>query len=252
MSLLENKVAIVTGAAQGLGTKIVELFVNEGATVVGVDIQGDKIEQAMKPFGDKAEGKVLDITDDKSWQELINQTAEKFGKLDILVNNASIMSRKGILELSGEEYMNVQSVNSLGTFLGMKYAIPKMQENGSGSIVNISSIGALASGAADGEDAAYSASKGSVTSLTRHIAHYFAKDNIRANTVHPGAIQTDMLQEVFDANPELWEKNKENSPLPGHISEAEDVANGVVFLASDKSRTITGEQLVIDNGYMTQ
>ncbi|WP_027108718.1 SDR family NAD(P)-dependent oxidoreductase [Lacticigenium naphthae] len=251
MGSLQNKVAIVTGAAQGLGTKIVELFINEGATVVGIDIQEDKIKQAMEQFGDNARGKVLDISNDGAWQELINETVEEFGKLDILVNNASIMSRKGILELSGEEYMNVHSVNSLGTFLGIKYAIPKMQENGSGSIVNISSIGALASGAADGGDAAYGASKGSVTALTRHVAHYFAKDNIRANSVHPGGIQTDMLQEVFDANPELWEKNKENSPLPNHISDAEDIANGVVFLASDKARTITGEQLVIDNGYMT-
>lgn len=251
MGLLKNKVAIVTGAAQGLGTKIVELFVNEGATVVGVDVQEDKVVNALEKFGDKAVAKVLDITDDQAWQEVINQTVEKYGKLDILVNNASIMSRKGILELSGEEYMNVHSVNSLGTFLGIKYAIPKMQENGSGSIVNVSSIGALASGAADGGDVAYSASKGSVTSLTRHIAHYFAKDNIRANSVHPGGIHTDMLQEVFDANPELWEKNKNNSPLPGHISDPEDIANGVVFLASDKSRTVTGEQLVIDNGYMT-
>lgn len=251
MGILENKIAIVTGAAQGLGTTIVDLFVKEGATVVGVDIQEDKINEVLEPFGDRAVGKVLDITNDEAWQELINQTVEEFGKLDILVNNASIMSRKGILELSGEEYMNIHSVNSLGTFLGIKYAIPKMQENGSGSIVNVSSIGALASGAADGGDVAYSASKGSVTALTRHLAYYFAKDNIRVNSVHPGGIQTDMLKEVFDANPDLWETNKANSPLPNHISDPEDIANGVVFLASDKSRTITGDQLVIDNGYMT-
>lgn len=251
MSLLEGKVAIVTGAAQGLGLKLVELFVEEGAKVVGVDIQEDAIKEALKDFGDKALGLALDVSNDQAWQEVIQETVDHFGKLDVLVNNASIMSNKGILELTGEEYMNVHAVNSLGTFLGIKYAIPHMQENGQGSIINIASIGALASGAADGGDAAYSASKGSVTSLTRHAAHYFAKDNIRVNSVHPGGIMTDMLEKVFNDNPELWESNKQSSPLPNHISDPEDIANTVIFLASEKSKTTTGQQLIVDNGYMT-
>lgn len=205
----------------------------------------------MEAFGDNVVGMALNVASDEGWQEVIKETVATFGKLDILVNNASIMSRKGILDLSGQDYMKVHEVNSLGTFLGMKYAIPEMQKAGAGSIINISSIGALRSGAADGGDAAYTASKGSVTSLTRHVAHYFAKDNIRANTVHPGGIMTAMLKEVFDAHPDLWETNKVNSPLPPHISDPEDIAHGVLFLASDESRTVTGLKMVIDNGFMT-
>lgn len=251
MGRLNGKVAIITGAAQGLGEALVKRFVEEGAKVVGVDLNEEKLKETMSKYGDDSLGLKLDVTDGDGWQKVVDTTVEEFGKVDVLVNNAAMMSNKGVLELQPEEYMKVMQVNSLGTLLAIQKSVPKMQENGTGSIVNIASIGALKAGAADGGDAAYSASKGSVRSLSRHVAHNFAKDNIRCNSVYPGGIMTDMLKKVFDESPELWESNKLASPLPDHIADPVDIANGVVYLASDDAKAVTGTELVIDNGNMT-
>lgn len=251
MGKLDGKVAIITGAAQGLGEALVKRFVEEGAKVVGVDLNEEKLKETVAKYGDDNLAIKLDVTDEEGWEKVVDATVEKFGKLDVLVNNAAMMSNKGVLDLTPAEYMKVMQVNSLGTFLGIQKSIPKMQENGGGSIVNIASIGALKSGSADGGDAAYSVSKGSVRSLTKHVAHNFAKDNIRCNAVYPGGIMTDMLKKVFDDNPEMWEHVKLTSPLPNHIADPEDIANGVVYLASDDAKVVTGAELVVDNGTMT-
>lgn len=251
MGKLAGKVAIITGAAQGLGEALVKRFTEEGAKVVGVDLNEEKLKETVAKYGDDNLAIKLDVTDDEGWNKVIDATVEKFGKLDVLVNNAAMMSNKGVLDLKPEEYMKVMQVNSLGTFLGIQKSIPKMQENGGGSIVNIASIGGLKSGNADGGDAAYSASKGSVRALTKHVAHNFAKDNIRCSSVYPGGIMTDMLKKVFDENPEMWEQVKRTSPLPNHIADPEDIANGAVYLASDDAKAVTGTELVIDNGTMT-
>ncbi|QKY69371.1 SDR family NAD(P)-dependent oxidoreductase [Lentibacillus sp. CBA3610] len=251
MGRLDGKVAIITGAAQGLGEALVKRFVEEGAKVVGVDLNEEKLNETVDKYGNDNLALKLDVTDEEGWQKVVDTTVEKFGKIDILVNNAGMMSKKGVLELKPEEYMKTIQVNSLGPLLGIQKSIPKMKENGSGSIVNIASIGSLKSGAADGGDAAYSASKGSVRSLTKHVAHYFAKDNIRCSSVFPGGIMTDMLKKVFNENPELWETTKVSSPLPDHIADPEDIANGAVYLASDDAKAVTGAELVIDNGNMT-
>lgn len=251
MGRLEGKVAIVTGAAQGLGEALVKRIAEEGAKVVGVDLNEEKLKETMAKYGEHTLGLKLDVTDENGWQEIVDTTIEAFGKVDVLVNNAAMMSNKGVLDLKPEEYMKVMQVNSLGTLLGIQKSIPKMQENGGGSIVNIASIGALKSGAADGGDAAYSASKGSVRALSKHVAHNFAKDNIRCNSVYPGGIMTDMLKKVFDESPDLWESNKLASPLPNHIADPVDIANGVVYLASDDAKAVTGTELIIDNGNMT-
>lgn len=251
MGQLAGKVAIITGAAQGLGEALVKRFVEEGASIVGVDLNEDKLTETIAKYDENNLAIGLDVSDQEGWKKVVDATVEKFGKLDILVNNAAMMSNKGVLDLKPEEYMKILEVNSLGTFLGIQQSIPKMQANGGGSIVNIASIGGLKSGNADGGDAAYSASKGSVRSLTKHVAHNFAKDNIRCSSVYPGGIMTDMLKEVFDANPEMWEQVKITSPLPDHIATPEDIANGVVYLASDNAKAVTGTELVIDNGTMT-
>ncbi|MHA6251726.1 SDR family NAD(P)-dependent oxidoreductase [Oceanobacillus sp. CAU 1775] len=251
MGRLDGKVAIITGAAQGLGEALVKRFTEEGAKVVGVDLNEEKLKETIAKYGDEHLALKLDVTDGAGWESVVNTTVEKFGKLDVLVNNAAMMSNKGVLELNPEEYMKVMQVNSLGTMLGIQKSIPKMQENGGGSIVNIASIGGMKSGTADGGDAAYSASKGSVRALTKHVAHYFAKDNIRCSAVYPGGIMTDMLKKVFNDNPDLWEHVKVSSPLPNHIAEPEDIANGAIYLASDDAKAVTGTELVIDNGTMT-
>ena len=251
MGKLDGKVAIITGAAQGLGEALVKRFVEEGAKVVGVDLQEDKLKETVAKYGDDNLALKLDVTDSEGWSNVVEATVEKFGKLDVLVNNAAMMSNKGVLELTSDDFMKIMQVNSLETLLGIQKSIPKMRENGSGSIVNIASICGLKSGNADGGDAAYSASKGSVRALTKHVANNFAKDNIRCSAVYPGGIMTDMLKEVFDANPEMWEQVKLTSPLPNHIATPEDIANGAVYLASDDAKAVTGTELVIDNGTMT-
>lgn len=251
MTRLAGKVAIITGAAQGLGESLVKRFVEEGAKVVGVDLNEEKLTETMNKYGEENLAIKLDVSSEDGWNKVIEATVEKYGKLDVLVNNAAMMSNKGVLDLTPEQYMKVLEVNSLGTFLGIQKSIPKMQENGGGSIVNIASIGGLKSGTADGGDAAYSASKGSVRALTKHVANNFAKDNIRCSAVYPGGIMTDMLKEVFDANPEMWDYVKVSSPLPNHIADPEDIANGAVYLASDEAKAVTGTELVIDNGTMT-
>ena len=250
MGQLAGKVAIITGAAQGLGEALVKRFIEEGASVVGVDLNEEKLNETIAKYGDNAVAMKLDVTDDAGWIKVVDTTVEKFGKLDVLVNNAAMMSNKGVLEVTPAEYVKIFEVNSLGTLLGIQKSIPKMQENGGGSIVNIASIGGLKSGV-DGGDAAYSASKGSVRSLTKHVAFNFAKDNIRCSAVYPGGIMTDMLKKVFEDNPEMWDTVKLTSPLPNHIATPEDIANGAVYLASDAAKAVTGTELVIDNGSMT-
>ena len=246
-----SKFAIITGVTQGLGEALVQRFVEEGAKVLGVDLNEEKLKETLEKYGDDHIAIKLDVTDANGWEKVVNTAVEKYGKLDVLVNNAAIMSNKGVLELSPEEYMKVMQINSFGVLLGIQKSIPKMQENGGGSIINIASIGALKSGSADGGDAAYSASKGSVRALTKHVAHNFAKENIRCNGVYPGGIMTDMLKKVFDDNPEMWDHVKVVSPLPNHIADPVDIANGVIFLASDEAKAVTGTELVIDNATMT-
>lgn len=209
------------------------------------------MKETVAKYGDENLAMKLDITDEVGWETVVDTTVENFGKLDVLVNCAAMMSNKGVLDMKPEDYMKVMEVNSLGTLLGIQKSIPKMQENGGGSIINIASIGGLKSGNADGGDAAYSASKGSVRSLTKHVAHNFAKDNIRCSAVYPGRIMTDMLKNVFDENPEMWDQVKVTSPLPNHIADPVDIANGAVYLASDDAKAVTGTELVIDNGTMT-
>lgn len=250
MGKLEGKVAIITGAAQGLGEAIVKRFIEEGATVVGVDLNEEKVKETVAKYGDDNLALKLDVSDNEGWEQVVAKTVEKYGKVDVLVNNAAMMSNKGVLELTSEDYMKIMSVNSLGTLLGIQKVIPEMRNNGGGSIVNIASIGALYA-SADGGDAAYAASKGSVRSLTRHVAHHYAKDNIRCSGVYPGGIMTEMLEKVFDEKPEMWESVKVSSPLPNHIADPEDIANGAVYLASDDAKAVTGAELVIDNGTIT-
>ena len=184
----------------------------------------------------------------KNGKNVVEKTVAAFGKIDILVNNAAIFLYKNVLVISAEEFMKSQSVNSLGAVLGIKYCAPEMEKVGGGSIVNVDSIGGLIGGKADGGDVAYSASKGAMRAFTKHTAIQLAPKKIRCNTVHPGAIMTPPLKAVYGANPEMLESMKESCPLPPHVSDPRDIANGILFLASDEARTITGAELVIDCG----
>lgn len=240
MDRLNGKVAIISGAARGMGRATAELFVQEGATVVGGDMR-----EAEGAGDSKVDFVSLDVREEESWNSVVADTVGKYGKVDILVNNAAVITYEPILETTMEVWNNIVSVDQLGVFLGMKAVIPVMQRNGGGSIVNFSSIWGLAG--ADSA-AAYHAAKGAVVNMTRNVANTHAKDGIRVNSVHPGYILTPMNA---DQAPEINAQLTAGTLLkrPGQPIE---VAYGVLFLASDEASYVTGTQLVIDGGFLAQ
>jgi len=250
MSRLNGKVAIITGAASGIGLTTAEIFAAEGAKVVATDISeaalADAVE-AIKAAGGDVLAHTLDVSSAESWEQVVADVVAEWGTIDILVNNAGIALPKGLLETTLDEWNKVIAINTTGTWLGLKTVIPVMQESGHGAIVNVSSLAAIISGPADGGGAAYSASKGAVRSLTKHAANYFAKDSIRVNSVHPGPIYTNLVKNYGYTKAQAGDPA--NSILPPLIGEASDIAYGIVYLASDEAGFVTGEELVIDGGY---
>ena len=244
MGRLDGKVALISGGSKGQGAAEAKLFAQEGAKVVLADIlddEGKKIEAEINETGGEAMYLHLDVTSEADWAAAVRAAIDSYGKLDILVNNAGILLRKGVEETSAEEWDRVQDVNSKGVFLGVKAAIPAMREAGGGSIVNISSIAGLRGSTST----AYGASKGLVRLLTKSTAVQYGPEGIRCNSVHPGIIETDMTEEMLDsAGREQW---LARTPLR-IIANAHDVALGVLYLASDESRYVTGSELVIDGG----
>jgi len=250
MGRLEGKVALITGAGNGMGAAEARLFASEGANVVIADIldaEGLKVEADIKEMGFSAKYVHLDVRNEDEWNDAIRETINTFEKLDILVNNAGILLRHIVEETSEEEWDLVQSVNSTGVFLGTKAAIPEMRKNGGGSIVNISSISGLVGSTAT----AYSASKGAVRLLTKSTAIQYGPENIRCNSVHPGIIDTDLIKDEIINDPVERAKRLEQTPL-NMIADANDVAYGVLYLASDEARYVTGSELVIDGGITAQ
>lgn len=247
MKRLENKVAIITGAAGGMGKADAILFAQEGAKLVITDIQEDKIKavaQEIVDNGGEAIGLTHNVTSEEDWKRVVDEAVATFGKVDILVNNAGISSATPFLETDVELWNKVMNINLTSVFLGQKEVIPHMIKQGGGSIVNISSIAGLTGGSGTGP---YTASKGAVRMLTKATAVDYAKHNIRANSVHPGFIITPMTTELMnDENMKGWFLSM--TPLP-RLGEAEDIAKGVLFLASDESSYITGIELPIDGGY---
>jgi len=247
MGRLDGKVALISGGARGQGATEAKLFAQEGAQVVFGDVlddAGKRVEEDIRQAGGEATYIHLDVTQESDWQQAVATAVSIYGKLDILVNNAGILRRESIEETSKELWDTVLAVNATGVFLGTKHAIPAMRQAGSGSIVNISSVsGMIALGAP-----AYNASKGAVRVFTKVTAIQHAKDNIRCNSIHPGPIDTPMTQTTDTAR-----RDKIVSDVPlGRYGTSEDIAYGVLYLASDEARFMTGAELVIDGGYTAQ
>lgn len=249
MNRLENKVAIITGAASGMGFAAVQLFADEGAKVVGVDVKGiNLIEELNDP---NIIGKNLDVSDDAGWQDLVKFTVDTFGKVDILVNNAGLQfGPRGLLDTPMNEWDTIINVDLKGVWLGMKAVIPYMQENGGGSIINTSSTAGMRGGICDGGSTAYAAAKGGVISLTKHAANVLGKNNIRVNTVCPGTTMTggcgaEWTEEAIAA---ALKPLHDRTPLALKNGEPMDVAYLYLYLASDESRFVTGADFVHDGG----
>jgi NAD(P)-dependent dehydrogenase (short-subunit alcohol dehydrogenase family) len=244
---LQGKVALISGGARGMGAVEARLFVKEGAKVAIADVlqdEGNSLEAEISNAGGDAFFVNLDVTSEDAWSRAIAEVVAKYGRLDILVNNAGIYRRGLVEDTTEQEWDTVLDVNAKGVFLGTKFAIPAMRAGGGGSIVNISSVAGIIGSK---QSTAYNASKGAVRLLTKTTAIQYAQEGIRANSVHPGPIGTQMLDQVF---PDQEMKENRMSEIPiGRMGTVDDVAYGVLFLASDESSYMTGSELVIDGGF---
>ena len=246
MGRLEGKVAIITGAAHGMGAVDAELFSREGARVVICDIldkEGAQVEARINESGGQALFVHMDVTRDDDWQRAVQATVERFGRVDILVNNAGISSTPATHEDSTEDWDRLLDINAKGVFLGAKWAVPEMRKAGGGAIVNISSIMGLV-GLGVGHSG-YVASKGAVRLLTKDLALKHGPDGIRANSIHPG-FAPPMIGSKRGKDEDA--RRVADTPL-GRLTAYEDVGNAVLFLASDDASFITGAELAVDGGY---
>ncbi len=247
MGRLDGEVAIITGAARGQGEAAARMFTREGAKVVLTDILDEQGEKVAQEIGDAAHYVHLDVSQEDQWQKVIEETVKTFGKLTILINNAGIGLKEdyGVEQTSLDVWNKVLTVNLTGAFLGMKYAIPAMREVGHGSIVNISSIAGIVGG---GGLPAYHASKGGLRLLTKTAAIQYAKEKIRVNSIHPGGVDTAIL----DPFGEKWKQRAAKWHPVGRIAAADEIAYGVLYLASKESTFVTGTELIIDGGVTAQ
>jgi len=253
MNRLQGKVAIVTGGAMGIGEACAALFAAEGAKVALTDVNRAAGEAAARKIGGQAAFLAHDVSREEDWTRVIADVVQRFGRLDILVNNAGLGIMGDVEHATTESWRRLMGVNLEGVFFGIRAAIPAMRRSGGGSIVNLSSIEGIIG---DPDLAAYNSSKGAVRLLTKSAALYCAreKSGIRVNSVHPGYIRTPMVENAVKASPDpaaMWKRIESLHPI-GHIGKPDDIAYGVLYLASDEAAFVTGTELVIDGGYTAQ
>ncbi len=252
MGRMDGKVALISGGARGMGATEASMFAAEGASVVIGDIldeEGEATAAGIRTAGGQCHYHHLDVTSEGDWNDAVAAAIDRFGKLDVLVNNAGIGSNSfQIHEEPVELWDRTIDVNLKGVFLGTRAAIPAMKEAGGGSIINISSQLGIVAVPYNG--AAYQTAKGGVRILTKAAALQYAADGIRVNSVHPGPIVTEMTRAGRD-NPERLEIMLARIPM-GRYGEPEEVAHAVVYLASDESAFVTGSEVVVDGGWTAQ
>ena len=248
MKLLDGKVAVVTGAARGIGKAIALEFAKEGADVAFTDLviddNGKATEAEIAALGVKAKGYASNAANFEETHKVIEEIVKEFGRIDILVNNAGINIRKPIEEMVKDEWMKMMEVNTASVFLATKYVLPVMRKQGGGAIINTSSICGLIGHMNTPE--AYTATKGAITLLTKSVAARYGKDNIRCNSIHPATVDTPFVAALM-ADPVKKQARLNEIPL-GRLTSVEDVANAVLYLASDEASFLNVVNLPIDGG----
>ncbi|MEA3019302.1 MAG: 3alpha(or 20beta)-hydroxysteroid dehydrogenase [Actinomycetota bacterium] len=243
MGRLDGKVALISGAARGQGEAEARLFAAEGAKVVLADVLDEDGTTVAKDIGEAAAYLHLDVTSEDDWQAAVDKAIDRFGAIDVLVNNAGIFTMNGLATTSLEEYRRVIDINQVGVFLGMRAVSSHMAGRASGSIVNISSVAGLQGSMGT---ISYTASKFAVRGMTKVVAKELAPFGVRVNSVHPGLIDTAMLRQITDV---VGDDDRLKASVPiGRFAAADDVANLVLFLASDESTYCTGAEFVVDGG----
>ena len=243
---LEGKVCVITGAGGGMGREAAILFSEEGAQVCAADVDEVAAQRTADDARD-AFGIRVDVADEASVKAMMDATAERYGGIDVLYNNAGISPNDdaSVLDTSVEAWDRVQNVNTKGVFLCCKHGIPHLQRRGGGSVINVASFVALV-GAATSQ-ISYTASKGAVLSMTRELAVQFARENIRVNALCPGPVETPLLLSIFGDDPAALERRRAHWPT-GRLAKPREVVNGALFLASDDSSYVTGATFLVDGG----
>ncbi len=244
---LRGKVAIVTGAARGIGAATVRSLTRDGATVIATDVLDDEGEDLAREIGAEG-GSVqyahLDVTDEGQWQQLVDRTAAEFGRVDVLVNNAGIGSMADVEQETTEGWDRTIAINQEGVWLGMKAAIPKMKAGDGGSIVNVSSIFGAVGGF--GASIAYHASKGAVRLMTKNAAIRYAKEGVRVNSIHPGFIDTPLVESLKGTPTET--AIIDSTPM-GRWGRPEEIGDVIAFMATDAASYMTGSEIYVDGGW---
>jgi NAD(P)-dependent dehydrogenase (short-subunit alcohol dehydrogenase family) len=247
MGRLDGKACVITGAGGGMGREAAVVFTGEGARVCVADVNAAAAEETVGLCGGEAFAAQVDVADEEQVAATMRATAERFGGIDVLYNNAGISpdDDASILDTSVEAWQRVQDVNAKGVFLCCKHGIPYLRERGGGSIVNVASFVALV-GAATSQ-ISYTASKGAVLALTRELAVQFAREGIRVNALCPGPVETPLLLNIFGDDPAALERRRAHWPT-GRLAKPREIVNAALFLASDESSYVTGATFTVDGG----
>lgn len=247
MGRLDGKVCVITGAGSGIGREASLLFSDEGARLCVADVNLAAAEDTVSQLSGEAIAAHVDVTDPASVGAMYAQTADRFGGIDVLYNNAGIMpdDDSSVLETETDAWQRVQDVNTKGVFLCCKHGIPHLLERGGGSVINVASFVALM-GAATSQ-ISYTASKGAVLSMSRELAVQFARRGVRVNALCPGPVETPLLMRLFEATEGAYERRRIHLPM-GRLAQAREIAYGALFLASDESSYVNGSTFLVDGG----